>query len=396
MSPKKKASSLVTPELRKKVISLRREIHRYPELKYEEKKTQALVLRELKKIGIKGKKIAGTGVTAVIPGRDGKKDGKVLMLRADMDALPIEEQVDCEYRSEHKGVMHACGHDAHVAMLLCAAQLLKENPVDGPVKLCFQPAEEGGVGAQVMIDEGILEGPEVAMAVAIHVWSGIPAGKMGISFGPMMAAVDEFDLTVRGVGGHAAYPQQTIDPIYISAQVINSLQSIVSRNIDPIDTAVVTVGSIHAGTNFNIIPPEVKMMGTCRTFTDESRKKVKKRFHEIVKGVAGSLGGSAQIDYREVIPSTINDKGASGLMWKAAEKVLGKRNVFEANPTMGGEDMGLYLRKVPGCFVFLGAKNPKKGADQPHHHPKFKIDEDVLEYGVEILYRVAEIYYAED
>ena len=394
MSPVKSTPSLVSESLRKKVISIRREIHRYPELKYEEVKTQALVLRELKKLGIKGRKIAGTGVTAMLPGKDGRMDGKVLMLRADMDALPMEEEVDCEYRSRHKGVMHACGHDAHVAMLLGAAQLLKEKPVDGPVKLCFQPAEEGGVGAQVMIDDGILENPKVAAAYAIHVWAGIPVGKMGVSFGPVMAAVDEFDVIVKGVGGHAAYPQHSVDPIYISAQIINNLQSIVSRNVNPIDTAVVTVGAINGGTNFNIIPPEVKMMGTCRTFSDDTRKKVKKRFIEITRGVAKSLGGTVEIDYRHVIPATINDRKSSELMWKAAESVLGKRNVFEATPTMGGEDMSLYLRKVPGCFVFLGAKNPKKNAVHPHHHPKFAIDEDVLEQGVEILYRLAEFYYS--
>ena len=384
---------LVTPEIIKHTIDIRRRIHRNPELKYEEFETQKLVLQELESIGIKGKKIGGTGVAALIPGGKGKASGKVLMLRADMDALPVTEETGLPFQSENKGKMHACGHDTHVAMLLSAARLLKEKPVGGPVKLCFQPAEEGGVGAQVMIDGGILEDPPVGAAFGMHVWSGIPFGKMGLVFGPCMAAVDEFIVKIRGVGGHAAYPQKSVDPIYISAQIITALQSIVSRNSDPIDTVVVTVGSINAGTSFNIIPPEVTMMGTCRTFREKTRKMVKKRFFEIVNGVAKSLGGSAEIDYRHMIPATVNDKEMCKLMWQVSENVLGKKNVFEAQPTMGGEDMSLYLLKVPGCFGFLGAA-PKDSPAWPHHHPKFVIDEDIMGPGVEILYRVAELYYS--
>ncbi len=394
MSSAKNQPNLISPAIAKKVVELRRQIHMYPELGYQEKKTQKLILDELKKIGIKGKKIGGTGVTAMIPGGKGKTDGRVLMLRADMDALPVTEEVECGYSSKIEGQMHACGHDAHVAMLLCAAQLLKEKPVSGPVKLCFQPAEEGGLGAQAMIDDGVLYNPDVGAAFALHVWSGIPVGKMSIVFGPCMAAVDEFDITVRGKGGHAAFPQLSVDPIYISSQIIGALQSIVSRNINPIDTAVVTVGSIHGGTTFNIIPPEVKLKGTCRTFSDEGLKITKKRFFEIVKGVAKSLGGSVEIDYRHQIPATVNDTKMCDVMWDAASGVLGKKNVFEGNPTMGGEDMSLYLRKVPGCFAFLGVKNPKVGAMYPHHHPKFAMDENALPYGVEILYRTAEHYYS--
>jgi len=394
MSPLKAESDILSPAICDKVVALRREIHRFPELKFQEKRTQELVLKELKKLDIKARPMAGTGVHAVVKGGKGRPDGKVLMLRADMDALPVEEEAECEYRSRHKGVMHACGHDAHVAMLLCVAALLREKPVGGPVKLCFQPAEEGGLGAQVMIDERVLEDPPVAAAFGIHIWAGIPSGKMGIAFGPCMAAVDEFELVVKGVGGHAAYPHRSVDPILVSAQMISSLQSVVSRSIDPIDTAVVTIGSIHGGTGFNIIPPEVKMLGTCRTFSDKARRMVRKRFHEITRGVAKSMGGSVEIDYRHLLPSTINDRKMCEIMWEAAAGVLGKRNVIEAEPTMGGEDMGLYLRKVPGCFAFLGTKNAKKGAIWPHHHPKFAIDEDVLPYGVEILYRAAELYYA--
>ncbi len=389
----KRRLELVTPALAKKVVELRREIHKFPELKYEEKKTQALVIRELNAIGLKPKKMAGTGVSALIPGRKGKPGGKVLMLRADMDALPVEEEKNVPYKSQHPGVMHACGHDAHVAMLLVAARLLKDIPVGGPVKLCFQPAEEGGLGAQKMIDDGILEDPPVGGAFALHVWVGVPAGKMGIAYGPCMAAVDEFTVKIKGVGGHAAFPQKSVDPILISAQIITALQSIVSRNFDPIDTGVVTISSINAGNSYNIIPPEVTMMGTSRTFSKEGRQIVKKRFHEIVKGISMSLGGSAEIDFNHMIPATVNEKAMCDIMWEAAEGVLGKRKVIKADPTMGGEDMSLYLMEVPGCFAFLGAQNPKVGAIWPHHHPKFTFDESILPYGVQILYRAAELYY---
>ncbi len=384
---------LVTKEIKNKVLRIRRQIHQYPELQFEEKKTQKLILDELKIIGIKGRKIARTGVVAMVPGRDSSSKKKVLMLRADMDALPMDEHTDLEFKSKVKGKAHACGHDTHVAMLIGAAELLKRKPVAGPVKLCFQPAEEGGVGAQVMIDDGVLDNPDVGAAFGIHVWAGIPIGKMGIVLGPCMAAVDEFDITVKGKGGHAAYPHVIVDPIYISSQVISALQSVVSRNFDPIDTCVVTVTSVNSAVSYNITPPEVKLQGTCRTFSDEGRKLVKKRLIQIVNGTSRTLGGSAEIDFRQMIASTINDKKMCEVLWKASETVLGRKNVFEDKPMMGGEDMGLYLREVPGCFGFLGMKNPKKGSDAMHHHPLFKVDEDVLPLGVEILYRTAERFY---
>lgn len=394
MPEKTNERSIVTREISDKVLRIRRRVHQNPELQYKEFKTQKLILDELKIIGIKGKKIAGTGVSALIPGKKGSKKGKVVMLRADMDALPMDEETDLPFKSKVKGVAHACGHDAHVAMLLGAAELFVQHPVAGPVKLCFQPAEEGGVGSQKMIDGGILENPDVGAAFGIHVWAGIPLGKMGIVHGPCMAAVDEFDITIKGVGGHAAYPHGSIDPIYISSQVISALQSIITRDFDPVDTGVVTVSSIHGGTTYNIIPPEVKLQGTCRTFSDIGRKVVKKRLFEIVKGVSKSLGGSADIDFRQLIPATVNDKKMVKFLWDASVDVLGKKNVFEDKPMMGGEDMSLYLRKVPGVFGFLGMQNPKIGADVPHHHPKFMMDERVLPLGVEIHYRTAERYYS--
>lgn len=383
----------VTPDLADLVVKLRRKVHQYPELGYHEFKTQELILSELKSLGIKTKKMGGTGVGAVVPGTGKPSSEKVIMLRADIDALPIAEEVESEFKSKNDGVMHACGHDSHVGILLTVARLLTEKPVAGPVKLCFQPAEEGGVGAQKMIDDGVLKDPDVGMAIGIHVWAELPIGTMGIVFGPCMAAVDEFEVKVIGVGEHAAYPHHSVDPILISSHIVNALQSIVSRNIKPTDTAVVTVASIHAGTAFNIIPSEVLMKGTCRTFSKEGGKTVEKRFREIVAGVAKALGGSAEIDYQRKIPATVNDPKACELMWGVGEKVVGKKNMLKPDPTMGGEDMSLYLEKVPGCFAFVGMRNPEKGSVWPHHHPKFVVDEDVLPAGVEIMYRAAKAYY---
>jgi len=393
MPPKLPPLTLVTPELARKVVDLRRQIHACPELGYHEFETQKLIIDELKRIGLTPKKAGGTGVVALIPGKNSAKDKRVLMLRSDIDALPLTEEVDVPFKSKNPGKMHACGHDAHVAMLICAAKLLMDKPLDGTVKLIFQPAEEGGIGAQAMIDSGVLENPKVTAAFGIHVWSGIPLGRMEIAHGPCMAAVDEFDVIIKGRGGHAALPQHSIDPIYISSQVISALQGIVSRTLDPIDTGVVTVGSIHGGTTFNIIPPEVKLQGTVRTFKEKTRMEIKKRFFNIVEGVTKSLGGNAEIDYRHMIPATTNNPQMADLMWKAGESVLGKKNVREARPVMGGEDMSLYLNKVPGCFGFLGAANPSVGTIYPHHHPKFWIDEAVLPYGIEILYRASEQYF---
>lgn len=375
------------------VVHFRRLLHQFPETAYQEFKTQALVLEELKKLGVRAKKMGGTGVKGIVPGARKPGNIKAIMLRADMDALPVREETDLPFKSKHEGKMHACGHDAHVAILLTVARLLIESPVNGPVVLCFQPAEEGGVGAQKMIDDGVLENPKVGMAIGIHVWAEMPFGNMGIIYGPCMAAVDEFELKVKGVGGHAAYPHRSIDPVFISAQIVTALQSIVSRNVSPLDTAVVTVAGIQAGTAFNIIPAEVIMKGTCRTFNKDTRKLVEKRFRDIVTGVAKSLGGSVEILYKHQVPATINSPEACDLLWKVSESVLGKTHVIEPKPTMGGEDMSLYLQKVPGCFGFLGMKNPEKGVIWPHHHPKFTLDEDILPIGVEIMYRAAKEYY---
>jgi amidohydrolase len=245
-----------------------------------------------------------------------------------------------------------------------------------------------------MIDDGVLDNPKVGMAVAIHVWAELPVGTAGVIVGPCMAAVDEFEAKVKGVGGHAAYPHHSVDPVLISAHIITGLQSIVSRNIPPMDSAVVTVASIQAGNVFNIIPSEVVMKGTCRSFSKEAHRLVEKRFREIVQGVAKSLGGSADIIFEHKTPATVNDPKACDLVRDVAAAVLGKKKVLSPNPTMGGEDMSLYLQKVPGCFAFLGMRNPAKGSIWPHHHPKFTVDEDVLPVGVEIMYRVARAYYS--
>jgi amidohydrolase len=385
--------SLLTPKLTSRVTELRRTIHANPELGFQEKETQKLVMSELESYGIRCSKISNTGVQAIVQGKSGKKS-KVVMLRADMDALPVTEEADVKWKSRNTGKMHACGHDAHTAMLLGASNILSNNPLDGTVKLCFQPSEETGTGAGVMIDDGILENPRVDAAFGIHVWSGVPTGKFGIMHGNALAAVDEFTIKIEGRGGHAALPHQAVDPIFISSQIISSFQSIISRNLDPVDTGVVTVTGINSPQSYNVIPPWVELKGTVRTFTDEARDLAEKRINEISRGVSKSMGGSVNVVYDRKIPPTVNHSDMADIMWQAAVDILGKKNVFEMKPIMGGEDFGMYLRKVPGCFGFLGMQNKKKETFYPHHHPKFSVDEDCLPYGVAVLYRTAELYFS--
>tara|TARA_B100002052_G_scaffold186863_1_gene170248 strand:- start:24 stop:1214 length:1191 start_codon:yes stop_codon:yes gene_type:complete len=363
------------------IIEIRRELHKHPELMYEEFKTSELVRRELEQLDIPYKSpIAKTGVLATI----GNGNGPCVALRADMDALPIHEETDVPFRSEIDGKMHACGHDCHTAMLLGAAKILKskENEINGTIKLLFQPAEEGGAGGKLMREEGVLDNPEVERIFGLHVWPQMPTGQIGSREGTFLAATSFLDLTIKGVGGHAAVPHLTKDPVLTSAQVITNLQSIISRELDPLDSGVVSISAIHGGQAANVIPPEVKMLGTLRSLTMEGLLNLQKRVKEIAESVAKAHGCEAIVDYPgNDYPPTVNDAE----MWKFAKEVgtdmLGKENVNDLDAVMGGEDFAYYTQKVKGCFVVLGMQNENINAIYSVHHPMFKADEDALHIG---------------
>lgn len=374
------------PPRPEEVVALRRDIHKHPELGYEEVRTSSLVQAHLRALGLAPRVLAGTGVAAVIEGRE---PGKTLMLRCDLDALPVAEENAFAYTSAHPGRMHACGHDFHTAILLGAAKgLVHEPPVRGRVKLNFQPAEEGMNGAGAMIRDGVMENPKVDAVLGYHIWQQLPVGTIGVVTGPCMAAVDRFTVTVTGKGGHAAYPHRSVDPIVAAAHIVAALQTIVARSVNPLDAAVVTVARIQAGTAFNIIPPAVTMEGTVRTFSKQAGKDVPKRLREIVTGTAKALGCAAQVDYVREHPAVVNDATMADFMRAVARDVVGARNVVDAEPSMGGEDHAHYQELVPGCYVFVGAA-PRKGEAFPHHHPRFNPDEGALAVGLELMTRAA-------
>ena len=363
------------------IIKIRRELHEHPELMYEEFKTSELIRRELDKLEITYKHpVAETGVLASI----GNGKGPCVALRADMDALPIHEETDVPFKSKIDGKMHACGHDCHVSMLLGAAKLLKEkeNKINGTIKLLFQPAEEGGAGGKLMREEGVLENPEVERIFGLHVWPQMPTGQIGSREGTFLAATSFLDLTVKGVGGHAAVPHLTRDPVLTSAQIITNLQSTISRELDPLDSGVVSISAIHGGQAANVIPPEVKILGTIRSLTMEGLKKLQTRVKEIAENVAKAHECEAIVEYPgNDYPPTVNDEE----MWNFAKKIgndmLGEENVSDLDAVMGGEDFAYYTEKVKGCFVVLGMNNPDIDATYSVHHPMFKADEDALHIG---------------
>lgn len=363
------------------IIKLRRELHRHPELMYEEVKTSALVRRELDNLGISYKSpIAKTGVLASI----GNGNGPCVALRADMDALPIHEETDVDFKSEIDGKMHACGHDCHTAMLLGAAKILKskESEINGTVKLFFQPAEEGGAGGKLMRDEGALENPKVERIFGLHVWPQMPTGQIGSKKGTFLAATSFLDLTIKGVGGHAAVPHLTRDPVLTSAQIITNLQSVISRELDPLDSGVVSISAIHGGMAANVIPSEVKILGTLRSLTMEGLKSLQRRVKEISEKIAEAHECEAIVEYPgNDYPPTVND----GDMWDFAKNIghdmLGEENVNELDAVMGGEDFAYYTEQVKGCFVVLGVQNKEIDAIYSVHHPMFKADEQALHIG---------------
>lgn len=398
------ASSLNQSEI-EQLIKDRRDFHANPELAYTEQRTARAVSERLAARGYEV--TTGVGRTGVVglmkglkqaPEATSEADGRALLYRADMDALPIQEENEVSYRSQNKGVMHACGHDAHVAIGLGVAdQMARErDQLRGHLKFAFQPAEEGGKGAVAMIEDGVLESPRVTATIGLHVWNNFPVGTVGIYAGPMMAAVDEFELIIQGRGGHGAMPQQTVDAIVAAAQLITALQTIVSRNISPLDSAVVTIGKFTAGTAFNIIADTATLLGTVRTFNRDTHAQIPEIFERVVRGVCESMGASYSLDYRRQCLPLVNDGEICELVAEAAAEVVGRDRILrdESVRTMGGEDMSFFLERVPGCYFFLGTRNEARGLTYPHHSPRFDIDESALATGVEIMTRVIRKYLA--
>jgi amidohydrolase len=378
-------------DLQPQLVSWRRRLHQQPELGFREQLTAAFVADQLTQWGIPHQTgIATTGIVAEIAG---DRPGPVLAIRADMDALPIQEDNDVPYRSQHPGVMHACGHDGHTAIALGTACYLAQHRdrFAGTVKLIFQPAEEGPGGAKPMIAEGVLKHPDVDAMIGLHLWNQLPLGTVGVRSGPLMAAVELFRCVVLGKGGHGAIPQQTVDSIVVGAQIVSALQTIVARNVDPIDSAVVTVGEFQAGTAKNIIADTARLTGTVRYFNPQYEGFFKQRVEQIVAGVCQAHGARYELDYHSLYPPVINDGAIADLVRTVAQTVVETpAGVVPHCQTMGGEDMSFFLQEVPGCYFFLGSANLSRGLNFPHHHPRFDFDETALGLGVEMFVRCVE------
>jgi amidohydrolase len=386
-NPKSKIQNLKSEAdlLQDQLILWRRDFHRHPELGFQEFRTSGIVAKYLSSLGMEVQ--TGIGRTGVVGLLEGSQPGPVVMLRFDMDALPIQEMNQTDYVSQTPGVMHACGHDAHTAIGMGIAQLLAQHREElaGTIKFVFQPGEEGCGGALAMIADSVLENPKPDVALGLHVWNDQRLGLLAAGNGGVMAAADIFTIKVQGQGGHGAQPQLCVDAVLIASQIVVALQSVVARNVNPRQTAVVTVGSIHAGMAFNVIADTAEMTGTIRTFDAATRDLIARRMTEVVENTAQTLGGSATIEIKAISPATVNDDRVAQTVRETAIDVLGSDHVTDDQFTMTAEDMSEFLSRVSGCFFFIGSANAAKGLNAPHHNPRFDIDEDVLPLGVAVL-----------
>jgi len=368
-------------EIEKMIVDWRRDFHQFPELSFQEHRTGDVIADELRSMGLKPKvKVGKTGVTADLKFGDGPMIG----LRADMDALPIQETSGLSFSSKNDGVMHACGHDGHMAMLLGAAKVLtqKDDQYNGTIRFIFQPAEEGEGGARYMIEDGCLEG--VDEIYGIHVWNYQPVGEVGVKDGPVLAAADMFDIKIKGIGGHGAAPQGTVDCVVVASHLVQALQTIVSRNTNPLESTVISIGKINGGHNFNIIADEVSLSGTARAYSEDNRNLIKTRMEEIIQGIAKTYNADIAFDYKDGYPPTINHIEPTEKVLKAAQKVVGDKAGMPYL-SMGGEDFAYYLKEKPGCFFFVGsAPNEKELFETPHHCSHFTMDERALLVGPSI------------
>lgn len=376
--------------LQAQLVTWRRLLHQRPELGFREQLTAQFIVEKLRQWDIPHETgIATTGIVATIAG---DRPGRVLAIRADMDALPVQEENDVPYKSQHDGQMHACGHDGHITIALGTAYYLSQHrDFAGVVKFIFQPAEEGPGGAKPMIEAGVLKNPDVDAIIGLHLWNNLPLGTVGIRTGALMAAVEVFDCTISGKGGHGAIPQQTVDSIVVGSQVVNALQTIVARNVDPIESAVVTVGEFHAGTAHNVIAGTARLSGTVRYFNPNYAGYFAQRIEQIIAGICQAHSARYELDYRSLYPPVINDGAIADLVRSVSETIVESPiGVVPNCQTMGGEDMSFFLQAVPGCYFFLGSANSQKQLDFPHHHPRFDFDETALGMGVEIFVRCVE------
>lgn len=376
-------------------VALRRNLHMHPELGFHEIRTAGIVAKELDALGIEVRK--GVGKTGVVGLLEGARPGPTVLLRFDMDALPIQEETGAEYSSKSPGVMHACGHDGHTAIGLTVARVLHAHREDlaGTLKLCFQPCEEGlgdeGTGGnEAMIRDGVLESPRVERTLALHLWNERPLGWLGIGAGPVMAGAELFTMKITGRGGHGAAPHLTNDPIVAAAQIVGALQTITARNVPPLQAAVVSVTTIRSGTAFNVIPQQAELTGTIRTFEPAVRARVLERFGEIATGIGKAMGCDVEIESKRVTPAVINATSIAVQAQDVARRILPESELDTTGyTTMGAEDMAFMQEKIPGCYLFVGSSNAARHLDYGHHHPKFDFDEQALPRAVALMAGIA-------
>ncbi|GLV58036.1 peptidase M20 [Dictyobacter sp. S3.2.2.5] len=374
------------------LVAMRRDLHEHPETAFEEVRTSGIVEQRLRALGLEVQTgIAKTGVVGLLRGGAAGPEARTLAIRADMDALPIYEETDVDYRSQVDGKMHACGHDGHTSIGLTVADILsrRRSELKGNIKFIFQPAEEVVGGAQPMVEAGVMD--DVDGVIGLHLISTYKVGRVGVRAGTVFASADKLTLTVHGKGGHGGMPHGTVDPIMIAAQIITALQTLISRETSPFSPAVITIGTFNAGTAFNIIPEKAELGGTLRAFSDEHRVYLTRRIEEVANGVATAMGGSCTVNVFDGCPPCVNNAAMTQMVQGAAVATVGQEfvDVGEEILTTGADDMACFLNAVPGCYFVVGANNEEKGARYPHHHPRFNVDEDALPIAVEVLVRSA-------
>lgn len=366
------------------MVDQRRDFHRHPELGFEETRTSGIVAETLTELGMEVQR--GIGQTGVVGLLEGSKPGPTLLVRFDMDALPIQEENRLDYASQNPGVMHACGHDGHTTMGLTLAKIFAQYQEDlaGTIKFVFQPAEEGLGGAFAMIADGVLDNPRPDAALAMHLWTPEEYGKVRVVEGPCMASSSVFTITVQGRGGHGAAPHLATDPILAAAQIVTALQSIVSRNVNPQDSVVVSIGQFSAGTTFNVIPDRAMLKGTVRSYNNDLHRMIYRRILEMAHNMAIAFSCEATMETIAIVAAVHNNPVPTAVVREAAAKVMGEENLVE-HRTMASEDMGYILEEIPGCYFFIGARNEEKGYTFPHHHPRFNFDERAMIDGVAVM-----------